>query len=278
MHVDGVLARVAARQLGNLTRSQLVEAGVSVDAIDHWVRRGRLHSQFRGVYALGHVALPPFSREMAAVLACGDEALLSHASAAYVWGFRPPPADHVVDVTVTSGHVRRRPGIRVHLATALRTAHRTKKRGIPITSPARTLIDIAPELDARELELALHEMLATRLVSMTQVKAALEAYPRRRGTARLVGLVAHRGPTTLTHRGAEEKLFRLIRKSDLPRPLTNHRIGRFEADFYWPQHGLVVEVDGGDFHSTLPTSSGTTARTSSSASSASMWCASPGGR
>jgi very-short-patch-repair endonuclease len=252
LHVDRAAARIASAQLGNITRGQLLAIGVGIRAIDNWLARGRLIVQFRSVYALGHRSLPPLSREMAAVLACGKNALLSHASAAYVSGFRPQPRDAVVHVTVIGRHVRSRPGIRVHQVSRLQSRDCRTKHRIPITSPARTLIDIAPGLDDRELELAVHEAIATHKVSTNQLKAALLAYPRRRGTARLSRLANVGGPLTLTQAGSEEKLYRSLRKSGLPVPLTHHDVAGFEADFYWPGHRLVVEVDGVDFHSTRP--------------------------
>src|SRR5581483_11535661 len=229
LHVDRAAARIADAHLGNCHRDQLIAIGLSPRAIENWVERGRLHRQFRSVYALGHRALPPFSREMAAVMACRSDSFLSHDPAGHVWGFRPAPADGLIDVTVVGRHVRGSAGIRVHYSRELMDRDRRRHEGIPITSPARTLIDIAPSLDDRELELALHEAIATRTVTMGQVRAALSAYPRRRGTARLAQLVRAGGPLTVTHKGSEEQLYRALRAARLPRPLTNHRIGRFQA-------------------------------------------------
>jgi hypothetical protein len=215
---------------------------------------------------------------MAAVLTCGENALLSYASAAHVWGFRPPPRDGVVHVSIVGRHVRSRPGIRAHHVSRLQCRDCRTKHRIPITSPARTLIDIASGLDDRELELAVHEAIATRTVTINQVKAALSAYPHDRGTGRLSRVVNAGGPLTVTQRGSEEKLYRSLRKAGLPAPLTHHDVGGFEADFYWPEHQLVVEIDGVDFTAPGRRSSATTARTSNSASGASRPCASPADR
>jgi very-short-patch-repair endonuclease len=186
---------------------------------------------------------------MAAVLACGPRALLSHASAAHLWGVRPPGPDQIVDVTVVGRQVRQRPGIRVHRVAELSRQDIRRRNGIPVTSPARTLVDVSSTLDERELEIAVHEALVSNLLTLGQLRAALDRYPRRRGCARLVEF-ARANPTSVTRSGGEEELHRLLRKSGLPQPHTNARIGSWTVDFYWPQFHLVVEVDGSDFHRT----------------------------
>jgi very-short-patch-repair endonuclease len=250
MPVDHAVSRLASTQLGNVHRDQLLVAGVGPRAIDNWIARGRLIWRFRSVYALAHRSLPPFSLEMAAVLACGQGALLSSESAGYLWGLRPAPKSGLVDVTVVARHIRRQQGIRLHHVADLQASDITIKGGIPITSPARTLIDMAHDLDGRELELALHEGIATRLFTINRVKQALVAYPRRRGTALLAELVNSGGPSTITKPGGEEKLFQMLRRAGLVLPHTNAPIGRWTVDMYWPEHRLVVEVDGNYFHST----------------------------
>jgi very-short-patch-repair endonuclease len=245
-HLDRRLVMQAERQLGNLSREQLRAAGLTQTAIDHWVRRGRLSLRHRGVYTLAGRALPAYSAEMGAVLAFGSATLLSHASAAYVWGILPEPP--CAEVTIIGRHTRSRPGIRVHRVDIFNKRDIRHRHGIPITSPPRTFLDIGPALDDRELERALHEALALKLLTMSRLRAALHDYPRRRGSARLAELA--RGSTTTTTRSdGEERLLRLIRCSRLPQPETNARVGHWSLDFYWPKHRLVVELDGIDFHS-----------------------------
>jgi Transcriptional regulator, AbiEi antitoxin len=236
MHVDAILSALASDQQAIVKREQLVQAGLSVAAIDHWVRRGRLHIRHRGVYALGHTALPEFSDEMAAVMACQPRALLSHASAAHVWGFGPKPATGKVDVTVVGRNVRDRPGIQVHRTNSLMRVDARVQHKIPITSPARTVFDLASTIrEDRDLELALHEAIALKVLTIPEVKAVLARYPNRPGSARLAELIhPTRGLTVTDSRGAE-RLLRHLRRSGMPHPLVDVKLGRWRADFYWPR-------------------------------------------
>jgi very-short-patch-repair endonuclease len=246
-HVDRVLAELAAAQLGNVTHRQVRDAGLGNGAIQYWVSRGRLHPRFRGVYALGHVALPADSLQMAAVLACGPRAIVSHATAAHLWGLRPGTREPL-EVTVVGRNVRHRPGIRVHRTEVLLKRDVRHRHNIPLTSPARTLLDIAPTLEDRELERVLHEAMALKLTTLSRLRATLNDYPRRRGSARLVEL-ARQSPSSRTRSGGEEEMLRLLRRSRIHQPLVNAQVGEWNVDFYWPEHRLVVEVDGIDFHS-----------------------------
>ncbi len=246
-----MVGAIASRQLGLVTHPQLLDAGVGGARIGRWVRRGLLHPRHRGVYAFGHRAAPRYAEELAAVLACGPGAFLSHASAAYLWGLRPRPKDGLIDVTVVGRHVRSREGIRVHRCRSLHRRDVTSINGIPVTSVARTIVDLAGQLaEERELERAVHEAVVRKQVSMSAVRAAVARYPGRRGSARLVVLVQPGGRTTATRLGAEERLFQAVRRSGLPQPMVNERIEGFEPDLYWPEARLAVELDGLDFHST----------------------------
>jgi very-short-patch-repair endonuclease len=244
-----VIAAIAAKQHGNITRAQMLAAGLGDDTVDSWLRRGRLYQLHRGVYALGHLALPPLGAQMAAVLACGEAALLSHSSAAHVWGLRPRPMDGIVEVTVMGTHVRGRRGIKVHRTAALDPLDARLHQNIPITAPGRALLEIAPELTTRELERALDEAFVRKLTTRSEVAAVLARYPRQRGSAILQELIDARRSTARTNSGGEEAFLRLIREAGLPRPRVNAKIGRWVADFYWPEQGVVVEIDGHDFHS-----------------------------
>jgi very-short-patch-repair endonuclease len=247
----GAIAGLAARQHGVVTREQLLELGLSRDAIDNRLKAGRLHAVHRGVYLLGHTVAPEYSREMAAILSCGPGAAISHRSAAFLWELLPYPARSAeVHVTISGQHRGSRAGIRLH-----RPVHPLDPRDagrfhrIPITKPARTVLDLAASLTSRELERALEEAYARRRVTQGMLEEILARSERARGAAALRQLLAeHTGPA-LTRSEAEARLLDLIRRAQLPHPAVNARIGRHEVDFLWRAQRLVVEVDGFQFHS-----------------------------
>jgi very-short-patch-repair endonuclease len=182
---------------------------------------------------------------MAAVLACGEGALLGHHPGAVVLGFRPPPAGppHVVVPT----DVRSRPGLRVHRVSNLHPADATRVQGIPVTSPARTLLDLAAELPQRETDRATDEARVRHLVTEHSLNKQFSRYPRHPGIAALKR--AQQTDPKLTRSEAERRLLELIRAARLPEPETNIRLHGHEVDFLWRECGLVVEVDGYAFHS-----------------------------
>jgi very-short-patch-repair endonuclease len=177
----------------------------------------------------------PRTREVAAVLAVGHDAAVSHRSAAGLWELLPP-TDGLVEVTVTRGHPRHRPGIRIHRTRSLQHSLNV---GVRVTTPLRTLLDLAATSDARDLERAVEEAQVQKLVT----RAELE-----RHGSRFAAALKHE--PSLTRSEAEWRLLALIRAARLPAPRTNARVGAFEVDFLWPEHRLVVEVDGFAFHST----------------------------
>ena len=183
---------------------------------------------------------------MAATLACGDGALLSHSTAAVLWGLRPP--DDVIHVTVTGRNVRGPEGVRVHRIQALHPGDATRRDALPVTSPARTLLDLAAHLSGRDLNRAADEARVHRLVTDRSLNEQFDRYPRHRGRAALRKAI--RPEPALTRSEAERRLLELIRAARLPEPRTNVRVGRHEVDFLWSEHALVVEVDGYAFHST----------------------------
>jgi Transcriptional regulator, AbiEi antitoxin len=149
---DRELAVVAGMQHGVVSRAQLRRLGLSLAAIDHRVRAGRLHVIHRGVYAIGHPVLSVEGRWMAAVLACGADAVLSHASAAAAWELQQVGSGAVhVTIPAAPGRARRR-GIRLHRCATLRVEDTTVCRGIPITTVARTIIDLSRTHSDRRLE------------------------------------------------------------------------------------------------------------------------------
>jgi very-short-patch-repair endonuclease len=246
---DRAIARIGATQRALITRAQLSDLGLGPSAIEHALKRGRLHRIHRGLYSMvPFPALPPLAVELAAVLACGESALLSHHSAAAVWNLRPS-FNGDVHVTVAGKETgRRRPGLRVHRTQALDPRDIRRYHGIPITSPARALLDITPDLSDRELERAIDEALIRRLVSHAAIAAVVKAYLQRRGVARLREASDPGRPTTETRSDGEEALLALIRRGDLPPPEVNARVGRYTADFLWRRQKVIVELDGCDYH------------------------------
>jgi very-short-patch-repair endonuclease/predicted transcriptional regulator of viral defense system len=238
---------VAAEQHGVVTRAQLVALGLTRNAIEHRLRRGRLHRVHQGVYAIGRPQLTRLGTLIAAVLSCGPEAALSHQQAAEVYGIRKPKAGPI-EVTVPAGAMRSRPGVRVHRA-ALPPDHRGLHHGIPITTPVRTLVDLAQRLDTRALEAAVNEADKLDLVDPERLRASLEAMRGRRGVAALRELLERR-TFTLTDSELERRFLPIARKAGLPPPLTQQRVNGFRVDFYWPELGLVVETDGLRYHRT----------------------------
>ncbi len=209
---------------------------------------GRLRAVHRGVYTLGPVQAPGME-EMAAVLACGRHALVSHASAGVLWRIlRPdfrPTAAHVILV----GRHRARPGIRIHRVAELAPDERSVRDGIPLTSPSRTLYDLASVLKPRALEQAVAEAIALRLVALEGLAAAAERYRGRLGAGRFRQVVKGDARPSRTRSTAEERFLALVRKASVGRPKLNTPVAGHEVDFFWPEHLLVVEVDGWAYHS-----------------------------
>jgi very-short-patch-repair endonuclease len=228
-----------------VTFDQLLSAGLSPATITRRVQSGRLHRVHRGVYAVGHGRLTDKGRWSAAVLACGGGAVLSHASAAALWGLPWPPRPRV-DVTVPrrGGRATRR-GLHVHRAP-LGRADVLSRDGIPVTSPRRTLVDLADYGDRRALERAWDEALLLGF-NLT----GLAPHHGKRGSGLLAAVQREHVPgSTRTRSPLEELMLALRRERDLPQPLVNSTVGRWEVDFAWPERRLIVETDGRGTHST----------------------------
>jgi very-short-patch-repair endonuclease len=240
---DWALARFAERQHGHVTRAQALATGMSPKAFEGRVRRGRLHRVHRGVYRVGHTAPLDFDREMAAVLAFGTRTVLTHGSAAYLFGMAPRPHR---DVHVTGPDRRSRRGIRLH-RSPLTPAEVTRRHGVPVARPARTLVDLAAVAAGLLVERAVEDALRRRLVTRAALDA--EASLRRPGSARIQQLLALERAPALTRSEAERRLVELIRAAGLPAPDHNVRVMGLEVDMLWREQGLVVEVDGFAYHS-----------------------------
>ncbi len=249
--VDRLIADLATAQHGVISYPQLRAFGLSRQAIDKRVRQGRLHRIYRGVYAVGHRRLGVQGRWMGGTLTAGKESVLSHRSAADLWGLRRS-ASSVVEVTVpTLAGRRARDGLTVHRTSSLPISEITSRHGIRVTTPSRTLLDLAEVVPRRALERALDESEHLRLFDLRALRAAVVANPGRIGAARLAAaLLEHMAGTTLTRSELEERFLELCRRHRLPAPLVNTRLGGFEVDFYWPDAALVVETDGRASHGT----------------------------
>ena len=245
MPLDRRIRVVAGRQHAVVTVGQLAEMGLGRHAVAHRVAEGWLRRMHRGVYLVGAVE-PPLARAMAATLACGDDALLSHYPAAVLWGLRPAPA-HAMHVTVIERSVRGPEGVRVHRTRRLHPADATRRDSIPVTSPARTLLDLATQITQRELDRAVEEACVSGLASGGALNEQFSRYPAHRGTAALREAI--RGDPAFTRSEAERRLLELIRAARLPEPYANVRAAGYEVDFLWRELELIVEVDGYAYHS-----------------------------
>jgi hypothetical protein len=246
--IDMETAALADRQWGVVTRAQLRALGLSAGSVDRRVRARRLLPLHRGVYALGHRRLRREAHRLAAVLACGEGAVLSHAAAAAHWGLRPSAAT-LIDVTVPSGRRLRRPGIRLHRHASLGAREVTRHDGVPITTPARTVLDLAATLPRRAVERALDQAEVIRVFDLHALSAVAAAHAGRPGAPLLAALLReHRIGSTWTRSELEEAFLALCDGASLPRPTVNGRLHGYEADFAWAD--VIVEVDGFAFHGT----------------------------
>lgn len=246
---DSQISVLAGAQHGVVTRSQLLTLGLSGQAVDRRLRGGRLHPLYRGVYAVGHLVLTVEGRWMSAVLAAGGHAVLSHASAAAAWELRPAGAG-AIHVTIPGDPGRkRRAGLCIHRSSTLSPQDTTSHRDIPITTPVRTLIDLATTLRGRPLEHALDLAEQRGLVDFAELRKAIEAHPTRPGSPSLQAqLSRYTAGSTVTRSELEERFLALCDRHGLSRPSVNIRIEGVEVDFAWRDARLIVEVDGYAYH------------------------------
>jgi very-short-patch-repair endonuclease len=241
---DELIAHLARPQHGVVTRTQLLARGVSRREIGHRIERRRLHPVHRGVYAVGHDRL---SREGAWMAVClTAKGTISHRTAGTAWEILSSPL-----LEATAPHSRRRPGIRIY-RHRLEPDEVTTLEGIPITTVARTILDLASILPRQELERALNEAEVRRHRSPVSLRTLIDRYPRRHGTAALKAILEARYGIT---RSELEAIFvRLIDASNLERPKLNAAVEvgryRFECDCVWRAQRLIVELDGRAFHTT----------------------------
>ena len=236
------------RQHGVISRSQLVGLGYSAEAIRHRIKVGRLHCLYRGVYAVGRAELTDRGRWMAAVLACGHGAVLSHESAAALWGLRRHPAG-APQVSVPAKRHPRQPKIHIHRRSNLPPEHLTTRERIPVTDLSLTFVDLATRVGRDSLEEAVNVADRDDLIDPEALRTSLLGFPPIPGLARLRATLDIR-TFTLTDSELERRFLRIVDRAGLPRPLTQQRVNGYRVDFYWPDVGLIVETDGLRYHRT----------------------------
>jgi len=248
--VDQEVAAVAAEDWGVVSTAELLRCGLSHQTIATRRRAGRLHRLHRGVYAVGHPNPPWQGRFLAAAKACGPTSVLSHFSAAALWGFTDLDKDRYPDVTIANGGGGHHTGIRVHRTTILMPRDRARTQGIPVTAPARTLLDLAAILDDQPLRMLVRRGQGLRRVNLRQISEVLARLGPRRGSARLARVTAS-GPAP-TQSVLEDIVLDLLIGAGFEHPDVNKPLRidgrRVIPDFRWPRERLIIEADGAAWH------------------------------
>lgn len=246
------VAELAGRQHGVVALRQLQEAGYLASAVRKRVVGGSLHRLHRGVYAVGHSLVSLRGRWMAAVLACGPGALLSHRDCGMLRDLRATNRA-LTDVTVPVRNGRTRLGIDVHSGATLTAADIDEVDGIPCTGAARTLLDLAEILNPQALENAVHQAEIRRVFDLRAVQELLDRSPGRRGVTALRAVIAEgdfRGPGSRSE--MEDEFARFCKRHGFPRPENNGSVdtpaGLREVDFLWRERRVVVETDSRRWH------------------------------
>jgi very-short-patch-repair endonuclease len=222
--VDVRIARIAERQHGVVTFEQLAAVGIDKSGVTRRVVAGRLYRIHRGVYAVGYRSLSWRGRWMAAVLAAGDGAVLSHTSAVALWQFLRPISGPIHVTVSGDGGRKKRRGLQIHRSRTFTPRDITRRHGIAVTTPARTVEDIRGEVEAYLFRRALRQ-------------------------AELAGhRVPHLDRVRRTRSDLELLFLALCDDHGLPRPLVNHRVHGHRVDFYWPDQRIAVETDSWDYH------------------------------
>jgi hypothetical protein len=230
------IAKIAARQHGHITRAQLLAIGLSERTIDRRIQSGALIRVHAGVYAVGYPRVEPVALAAAAVLACGDGAVLSHDSAAALWGFRRWPRTPEVIVLTD----RRPPGVRAHRSTTLTRTEIRTQLGIRTTSAARTIRDIARRLSDRQLTRAIQDSRHARHIRPAELTTLLRTCPRARALV---------DPTqNPTRSGLEDDFVRWVRRYKLPMPIINVKASGKEVDARFIAERVILEVDSWEYH------------------------------
>lgn len=244
--LDTVIARLAARQHGVVAGWQLLALGINRNAIDRRAGDGRLRRIHRGVYAVGPIGRKGYC--MAAVLPCGEGALLSHRDAAALWDLRDTTRS-AIDVSVLAAKRRSRPRLTIHRAGNLHPDDRTEVDGIPVTSIALTLLDLAEVVPAIDLRRAYEATERHRVLDVRAVRELLDRSNGRRGVPALVALLDYDPVPAAESKSELESMFLdLVREAGLPMPQPNVLVEGYLVDAYWPQARLVVELQGYEHH------------------------------
>lgn len=247
---DAGLAELGAAQHGVVATWQLLVLGFSRREIHRRVASGRLHSIHRGVYAVGHTKLTLRGRWMAAVLACGKDAALSHRDAAALHNLLDAGVG-LIHVTAPGRSHHRRVGVRVHNPRSLHPDDVTVIDGIPVTSVARTLLDVAETEPLRRLERAYEAAERERTLEMRKVHELLVRSRGHRGARPLTTLIERfTEPPPHTRSKLERRFFRLCKQAGVPLPAVNVSVKGHEVDMLWREHKVIVELDSCGFHRT----------------------------
>jgi very-short-patch-repair endonuclease len=250
VHGDPAVAEVAARQRGAVSYAELRAAGLGRGAIHHRFKQGRLHRQHRGVYLVGHEVPAEQAPLFAAALALGPDAYISNRTALEEFGVlnrRPGP----IHVTVIGRCRRSRDGIRVHRTTRIAPEDVGLLDGaLPITSPARALLDFADTANPRDLEWAVNEAHLLKLVTPQELYELIARTPGRRGTRKLKAILARYDGPRKAHPGGERLLLAGFRSARITGYEANAIVHGKEVDFFFADHGVVVEVDSARYHGT----------------------------
>jgi very-short-patch-repair endonuclease len=223
---DRVIANMAARQHGVVSGAQLKTAGIDKDGISRRLRAGRIHRIHRSVYAVGHRRLTFEGRCMAAVMALGDGAVVSHQSAAALWGLLKPSSGPIHITLPGGGGRRKRRGITIHRSHSLIAGVSIRRNGIAVTKATRTLRDLHRKASQPVYRAAVRRALDKRLISSAQLRSEEE----------------------LTRSDLEKLMLRLCRRHRLPQPEVNARVGPYEVDFLWRDQKVIVETDSWRHH------------------------------
>jgi Transcriptional regulator, AbiEi antitoxin/Protein of unknown function (DUF559) len=251
---EAAAAELASRQHGVVSVTQLRALGFPYSTIHDRALTGRLYKIHKGVYAVGRPDLPPKGRWMAAVLACGPGAVLSHASAAALHGIRPSAATRI-DVTVPRPYMPSRPGIRGHRRTALTAPDLTEVDGLPVTAVPRTLLDLATILTEPQLERAREQAVLEGVFDLIAISDLLRRSHGHRGVRRLRCVLAHGDlGSDVPASGLEHRFRELCEGAGLPPPEINRDLllgdSYHKVDFLWRSQRVVIEVDSDRYHST----------------------------
>jgi very-short-patch-repair endonuclease len=240
---------LARGQCGVVTRAQALAVGWSPRALSRRVRAGVIQEVHRGVYVVGP-GEPPGAREKAALLAVGEGALLSHLTAAVRWGLVAHATGARIHVTLVGTGRGRIRGLHTHRVRRLEPDEWSERDGLPLTSPARTLLDVATVVGERELERMLSSAERSGMLPPTTWPGLLARYRGRPGVAALRAVMELPGGPAFTRSEAESAFLDLVRRSALPAPQANAVLGPWEVDFVWRSQRVVAEVDGYTWHRT----------------------------